>query len=442
MLSFNEYFLIKEAKFSQSKKVIPVTKLPMFSVYLFKDDADKVESVNELKEKMTDACTEARKIIAKMGFPSMHVNILLKDLSKHVNWVTGKEGGSCGYATRKGKYMVVSLNCIDDPNYLIKVIVHEWAHLWMFNNSKGFKGAVKEYYNTLLNQYKTNFSTAQKQKEKEPFKNVTKNKNFEQTEQLLGYSYSDVIWTEVVKTMMYTVRGIYYGYVSNKYDEDNSPWKEDDQTYFNTERDNFKSKTRKLILKIIEDMQNKVDFWHVDLRIYKNQIFYLSNAITKLFYDRLAKGIKRSVESDESDWKWAKEDGDDWVSKFPRVLDYLYSETNNNENFIFTKEITYTELSNKFDELDTNRHGIILMILNFVYNIFENTINQKNFTQSQDNLAGKEQSSFREEMRDLVKWVNSYGMSNDDELWATGIEQFLDLPYQHRRKIIELMGTR
>ena len=156
----------------------------------------------------------------------------------------------------------------------------------------------------------------------------------------------------------------------------------------------------------------------------------------------MAKGIKRSVESDESDWKWAKEDGDDWVSKFPRVLDYLYSETNNNENFIFTKEITYTELSNKFDELDTNRHGIILMILNFVYNIFENTINQKNFPQLQDNLAGKEQSSFREEMRDLVKWVNSYGMSNDDELWATGIEQFLDLPYQHRRKIIELMGTR
>ena len=440
MLSFNEYFLIREAKFSQSKKVIPITKLPMFSVYLFKDDADKVESVNELKEKMTDACTEARKIITKMGFPSMHSNILLKDLSKEVNWVSG--GGVGGYATRKGKYMTVSLDYINNPNYLIKVIVHEWAHLWMFNNSKGFKGAVKEYYNTLLNQYKTNFSTAQKQKEKEPFRNVTKNKNFEQTEQLLGYSYSDVIWTEVVKTMMYTARGIYYGYVSNKYDEDNSPWKEDDQTYFNTERDNFKSKTRKLILKIIEDMQNKVDFWHVDMGIYKKQLNYLSNAITKLFYENLIKNIKRSVEADESDWNWAKEDGEDWVSEFESISDYLLSETKHNENFIFANDDPYTEVSNKFDELDDNKYGIVPMILNFVYNIFENTINQKNFPQSQDKLVGKEQSSFREEMRDLVKWVDSYGMANDDELWATGVDSFLKLPSNHRKAILNLMSSR
>ena len=114
----------------------------MFSVYLFKDDVDKVESINELKEKITNACTEARKIITKMGFPSMHSNILIKDLSEEVNWVSG--GGVGGYAHRKGKYMTVSLNQINDPNYLIKVIVHEWAHLWMFNNSEGFKRAVSE----------------------------------------------------------------------------------------------------------------------------------------------------------------------------------------------------------------------------------------------------------------------------------------------------------
>ena len=412
----------------------------MFSVYLFKDDADKVENINELKEKMTDACTEARKIITKMGFPSMHSNILLKDLSKDVNWVTG-EGGVGGYATRKGKYMTVSLEQIKSPDYLIKVIVHEWAHLWMFNNSKGFKNAVKEYYNALLNQYKTNFPTAQKQKEKEPFRNVIKNKNFEQTEQLLGRRYSDVIWTEVTKNIMYTVRGIYYGYVSNKYDEDNSLWKVDDQRYFNTERDNFKNVTKKLILKIIEDMQNKSQFFEIDMEIYKKQLNYLSNAITKLFYDRLVKSIKRSVEFDESDWNWAKEDGENWVSKFPSVSDYLYSETNNNENFVFTNNSPYTDVSNKFDELD-HRHGIIHMILNFVYNIFENTINQKNFPQSQDNLVGKEQSHFREEMRYLVKWVDSYGMSNNDELWATGVDSFLKLPPNHRKAILNLMSSR
>jgi hypothetical protein len=289
MISFHEYFLIREAKFSQSKKVIPITKLPMFSVYLFKDDVDKVESINELKEKITNACTEARKIITKMGFPSMHSNILIKDLSKEVNWVSG--GGVGGYAHRKGKYMTVSLNQINDPNYLIKLIVHEWAHLWMFNNSKGFKGAVKEYYNTLLNQYKTNFAVAQKEREKEPFKHITKNKSFEQTEKLLGRNYSDTIWTEVVRAMMYFVRNVYQGYVINKYDDD-SPWKMNEQTYFDAWRNNFKIKIRSVIKKIIQDMQTKSQFWHVDMGIYKKQLNYLSNALTKLFYEKLIKNIK------------------------------------------------------------------------------------------------------------------------------------------------------
>ena len=440
MLSFNEYFLIKEAKFSQSKKVIPITKLPMFSVYLFKDDADKVESVNELKEKMTDACTEARKFITKIGFPSMHSNILLKDLSERVNRVSG--GGVGGYATRKGKYMTVSLEQINDPNYLIKVIVHEWAHLWMFNNSKGFKGAVKEYYNTLLNQYKDHFSTTiQKQKEKEPFKNITKFKSFEKTEKLLGYGYSDTIWNEVVRKMMYIVRNIYQGYVINKYNDDDSPWKEDEQTYFNSSRDNFKIKSKELIKKIINDIQKKLDLLDFDMGIYDKQLNYLSNALTKLFYENLIKNIKRSVEADESDWNWAKEDGEDWVSEFESISDYLLSETKHNENFIFANDDPYTEVSNKFDELDTNRYGIILMIFTFVYNIFENTINQKNFPQSQDKLVGKEQSTYREEMRDLVKWVDSYGMSNNDELWATGVDSFLKLPSNHRKAILKLMET-
>lgn len=440
MISFHEYFLIREAKFSQSKKVIPITKLPMFTVYLFKDDVDKVESINELKEKITNACTEARKIITKMGFPSMHSNILIKDLSEEVNWVSGG-GGVGGYAHRKGKYMTVGLNQINNPKYLIKVIVHEWAHLWMFNNSKGFKGAVKEYYNTLLNQYKTNFAVAQKEREKEPFKHITKIKSFEQTEKLLGRNYSDTIWTEVVRAMMYFVRNVYQGYVINKWDDDDSPWKMNEQTYFDAWRNNFKIKIRSVIKKIIQDMQTKSQFWHVDMGIYKKQLNYLSNALTKLFYEKLIKNIKRSVEADESDWKWAKEDGEDWVSEFESISNYLLSETKHNENFIFANDDSYTEVSNKFDELDNNRYGIVLMIINFVYNIFENTLTQKNFPQSEDKLVGNDKSPYREEMRDLVKWVDSYGMANDDELWATGVEEFLKLPSNHKKAILKLMGT-
>jgi len=428
-----------EAKFSQSKKVIPITKLPMFSVYLFKDDADKVESINELKENITNACTEARKKINKMGFPSMHSNILLKDLSEQVNQNTG--GGVGGYATSKGKYMAIGLDSIDNPNYLIEVIIHEWAHLWMFNNSEGFKRAVREYYETLLNQYKTNLSIAQKEREKKPFKNITKYNSWELSEKLLGRDYNDKIWDEVVREMMYIVRNIYQGYVINKYNDDDSPWKEDEQTYFNSERDNFKIKSKELIKKIINDIQKKLDLLDFDMGVYDKQLNYLSNAITKLFYDRLVKNIKRSVEADESVWNWAKEDEENWVSKFESISDYLLGETKYNENFIFANDDPYTEISNKFDELDHNKYGIVPMILNFVNNIFENTIAQVNFPHRAHSLSGEDKSTYREEMKDMVKWVNSYGMANNDELWATGIEKFIDLPPNHRKAILNLMGT-
>jgi hypothetical protein len=42
-------------------------------------------------------------------------------------------------------------------------------------------------------------------------------------------------------------------------------------------------------------------------------------------------------------------------------------------------------------------------------------------------------------LRDINNWPNEYGMSNNDELWATGIEHFSKLPPEHRKTIIKLM---
>ena len=55
------------------------------------------------------------------------------------------------------------------------------------------------------------------------------------------------------------------------------------------------------------------------------------------------------------------------------------------------------------------------------------------------NLSGEKYNQIREVAKDLVKWSGSYGMSSDDELWATGVEDFLKLPKYHRQKIIQLM---
>jgi hypothetical protein len=83
---------------------------------------------------------------------------------------------------------------------------------------------------------------------------------------------------------------------------------------------------------------------------------------------------------------------------------------------------------------------IVALLLNLIYHVLQMTKKEK--VSEYQNFSGKEKNDIREKAKDLVKWTDSYGMSNDDELWATGIEQFLDLPYQHRRKIVELMGTR
>jgi hypothetical protein len=57
---------------------------------------------------------------------------------------------------------------------------------------------------------------------------------------------------------------------------------------------------------------------------------------------------------------------------------------------------------------------------------------------SYKNFSGKSKQYIRDVAKDLVKWSDSYGMSNDLELWATGVEDFLKLPRYHRQKIIQL----
>jgi hypothetical protein len=60
-------------------------------------------------------------------------------------------------------------------------------------------------------------------------------------------------------------------------------------------------------------------------------------------------------------------------------------------------------------------------------------------TFKQPSLAGKENAENRTEMAKLTNWVNSYGLSNKDELWATAIEYFFKLSPEYRKVIIKLM---
>lgn len=438
MISFKEYFLLREAKFSQSKKVIPVIKLPMFSVFLFKDDVDKVGDVNELKEKMRIACAEARKIITKMGFPSMHSNILIRDLSMEKNYISG--GGVAGQAHRKGKYMSVSLDQINNPNYLIKTIVHEWAHLWMFNNSKGFKNAVKEYYKELLNKYK---HFIQDRGKKEPFKNITRYKNFNETEKIVGREYSDDVYTIVVKKLMNQVEWLYSGYIDNKYAEDSWDFKEDENTFIKKIIESYINEMEKLIREIIDNL-SEITGYRPNMEYYSKQIKYLANSITKMFHRASIKRIQYSVEGDENDYKWAKKQGEEWTRRIS-LLEYLHTLTDGNKSFLTNSKMSYNDIRDKFENIVLHlkrAYDLPSMVINLTYGIMEDTIKQKEFPQTEDKLVGEYKEGHREEMKNLVKWANSYGMGNDDELWATGVEEFLTLPPNHRKAILKLMSGR
>ena len=45
----------------------------------------------------------------------------------------------------------------------------------------------------------------------------------------------------------------------------------------------------------------------------------------------------------------------------------------------------------------------------------------------------------RKQLLPLVKWSRDYGLSNEDELWATGVEDFVKLPMEHKKAILDLM---
>ena len=431
--------VLSEARFRQSKKVKHIADLPMFSLFIDNDILD-----NENTDKLSDsdvqsAFKEARNKISKMGFPAMHANVVFKDLSEEVNQNTG--GGVGGQAHQKGKYMAIGIDQISNPEYFVKLIIHEWAHLWMFNNSKGFKKAVKEYYDQLLGKYKTGVGKLQQQKEKQAFKNITSFQNFKNMDKRLGSQFQDDLYTEIVKKMMLDVNNFYYDYIYNKYADDDWPFKEDEKTWYKKSRESKIGSIISLITKIIKDITDKT-YIQIDIKKYENQIRYLSNAIWKIFYESVWKNVLYSVSNDESDYKWAKEEGDEWATRFESPLEYLEGLTNHNENFLFDKTTSYNDISNKFNTFNNRRHDPPSMIINLVYHMFENAVEKENFPEDATNLQGKSRDSNRAEMSKLVDWTNSYGMSNDDELWATGIEEFLKLPSIHRKNILRLMATR
>jgi hypothetical protein len=193
-VSFKDFYYLPEA-FRKSAVLEHQYDIPMFSVFIKKDllndptYIDEEVRLNVKSKRIKHVFELARNYIHKLGFPSMHSNVVVADLSKVKNQNTGKSSVAVGGAAyEKGKYMEVDYNSlVDSPYYATQIIIHEWAHLWMFNNSSNFKKAVKQHYDHIL---KTNYDEANA---------ATKRKVYPKNPKMLSGKRNDAVREEMRK---------------------------------------------------------------------------------------------------------------------------------------------------------------------------------------------------------------------------------------------------
>jgi len=402
MIPFEKFYYLQES-FRKSKKVKHLYDVPMFSIFahndlIWSDQFKHPMDVNiELDTKrVRNVFAEARKRINKMGFPSMHVNVVFKDLSKEVNRNTG--GGVGGYAHRSGKYMSIDYDHFLDGSgdWPIRVIVHEWAHLWMFNNSKGFKKAVQEYYQKI------------RQGENIPT-SYNREKLYQEPGNLSDFGYSHEDDHEMWDTMGRFIRN----HIDSAYQiKHNIAFPDPENTWWGSKPFNIEDS-----ISIIEDcitwiLKKKLKIKE-DIKKHDNFIKKSATIAGKRIYPIINDATNRIVESE----LYIKKSNEQW---------------NENEPFDDPDE----KIKNIYEDND-----IFNDIQMYIYYTVIKILGTFKINRHDTYLSGKEYADDRTNIKNLVKWVDDYGMSNDDELWATGIEYFIKLEPEHKRAIMKLMGT-
>jgi hypothetical protein len=462
--------LLTEATFRKSKQVEHLYDVPMFSIFAHKEllNADDGNDLNEVSYQINNRTVKrifstARKIITSMGFPSMHANVVFKDLNNDVNRHTG--GKNAGYATRQGKYMVIDYNLFLnwDVKMATSVIVHEWAHLYMYNNSKGFKTAVKEFYKSLQTSGAKTLDTIEKSK-----------MTTEEDRTLLMKSID--IWVKVfdqiISEWFLTERPVFeYLLAKNKININDSKmiphlfdiWGTLNQDITMETRSGkkalFPKGTRVGFEKIIYMGEHRLN-----IHEYKNNERYEmwinnSNYFWK-YMDNPEQEFKKALEDYKTNYKTntrnpkedIKKEITDMLSsgykQACKILNIPYSSEFPiyvSENIVTPKFLEY--LDNDYKLMKVGRPYDILWMnnnlkpddLSFYNNLVDKILEQR--YANPQNLAGTKNITVRETMKNLVGWVDAYGMSNDDEIWATGIEKFFKLKPEHRKAIIKLMST-
>lgn len=460
MLFYEQYKkLLTEATFRKSKQVKHLFDLPMFSVFAHKELND--ELVNSLNTpEIKNIFKRARNTIAKMGFTSMHSNVMFRDLSDRVNINTGGKVG--GFAHITGKYMTLDPKVFfNNTEYAHDIIVHEWAHLYMFNNSKGFNNAVKEFYNQLLSKGKLNTTPKLEPKLPETFESQV-------------FKQLSNVWVPMIERLFTTSgRG---DWQVDKYIEAYNKLSINDVEYLphlatihgkskrkfgnvdigdNVYADKFgggwflgnanKQRSSRSEIQIpFDELLNYLDISVQEAETQFNQVRIPKlNKIElkKYVYQYIEKQIERALEQSMKNlnyqYKYKIENSKEFINTaasilLPPVLKYL-------RNIVKIPNLGYKVYDKVWSNPANGKVSYMKEISKNILNII-NTETELNFKNTK-NLSGEQYNDVRKAINNLVDWVDEYGMSNDDEIWATGIQYFFKLNPQHRKSIIKLMTT-
>jgi hypothetical protein len=443
-MRFSEFFnqvILKEATFRKSKYVEHLADFPMFSVFVSKNILEKpntpynMEFFKDIKDEIAETCADARNQITKIGFPTMHVNVVIGDLAVEDNnpsaaglaFGNRQKGYNKGYNkpghhwknnTRR-KYMKIDLKALLRFNdFTTSVLVHEWAHVWMFNNSKQFKNTVEKLYTHLLNKSRNNLNY------QEPKQRVF-------GDNLLNSKDDDDLFSFIITSAAKIFKDNYQWTIVSLQTPDDTDFKFGEKEIQKYVEKDF----RKLVTNCVKFYNDRSKNYKISIQEHGTQLSDLAKDLYETVGAELLKAIDKSITNDRFDFdpEYHENPPDD-------ILEYiLQNATKTNEKFR-TKGKSYNDLYTNVEDVDGNL-VIIDKIFDTLWDISRKEKEKENRYELDtiSSLTGERWDTVRDQVAKLVKWSRAYGMTNDDELWATGIEEFFKLPLEHRKSIIKLM---
>lgn len=432
MLQFENYFnslpspLLNEAVFRKSRKITHLYDLPMFSVFINNDTLRQLKQEDTavldylVSDSVKESFNRARNELIKQGFQAMHANVVFTNLANDRTQSTTNAPG--GRAHMKGRYIELDYsNIFNNEEYLTKVLKHEWAHLYLFNGTKELKRAVKTFYDKILRKGKDLY----KSQNKEAFYSgempitgghtSTKKEVPDLASFVMNYLYKRVLQPLYIKTILVKqkTKQANTRYTFNTFSKDALNWLNvslSDLVRDSIYRFSDISPNEKFVSQLVKEINKKLNSIDILQQIYSDVNFNVEGGMFE--------SITPSTTYEQAVQQFQTEEQNDT---------FLYFGNNRK---------TVIEL---YSEIDPGLSVPRLLIKTF---IDTGIVDLEKELEGYKSLSGSSYTRFRSQLAELTGWVRQYGFANDEEMWSTGVEDFLKLPEEYRREILHLMQVR